>query len=179
MRRAAKSARGSGARGASSRGAADRALRAQLERLIGWEDAHVGFDTVVKDWPVALRGKRPRGFPHSAWQLVEHLRLAQEDIYDFCVNPDYAHRKWPEEYWPKSPTPPNMAAWTRSLATFRADRATVQKLATNPRIELYARIPHGTGQTILRELLLVADHNAYHVGQLVLLRRALGIWPKG
>ncbi len=153
------------------------ALRDQLVKLLGWQDAHVGFDAAVKDWPTALRGKRPRGFEHSGWQLVEHLRLAQEDIYDFCVNPKYAHRKWPDDYWPKKPAPPSPRAWTQSLAAFRADLGKVQKLAANRRIDLHAPILHGTGQTVLRELLLVADHNAYHVGQLVLLRRALGIWP--
>jgi uncharacterized damage-inducible protein DinB len=157
----------------------DKALRELLRRTLDWEDAHVGFDTSVAGIPVRLRGKRPSGAPHSPWQIVEHLRLAQHDILDFCVNPAYEEQRWPEDYWPASERPGSDAAWKGSLAQFRRDRRALQRLAANPKIDLTAPIPHGSGQTYLRELILVADHTAYHVGQLVLVRQLLGIWkPK-
>jgi hypothetical protein len=147
-----------------------------LARLLDWEDAHAGFDKAVADIPAELRGKKPRGLPYSAWQIVEHLRIAQHDILDFCRNPRYREMKWPDDYWPKSPVPPSVDAWDRSISAYRRDRKALQRMATNAKLDLDAKIPHGTGQTYLRELLLVADHNAYHVGQLVLLRRLLGTW---
>ena len=157
----------------------DKALRELLRRTLDWEDAHAGFDTAVAGIPVRLRGKRPSGAPHSPWQIVEHLRLAQHDILDFCINPDYEEQRWPEDYWPASERPGSDAAWKKSLAQFRRDRRALQRLAANPTIDLTAQIPHGSGQTYLRELILVADHTAYHVGQLVLVRQLLGIWkPK-
>ncbi len=158
---------------------AEKALRAQLAEFIDWEKAHVGFDAAVKGLPPTLRGAVPNGFVHSAWQLVEHMRLAQHDILEFCRNPRYEEKlKWPEDYWPKTPAPRNGAAWTRALAEFRRDRTAMQRLATNARIDLLAKIPHGTGQTYLRELLLVTDHTAHHMGQLIDVRRALGAWKK-
>ena len=157
----------------------DGALRELLRRTLDWEDAHVGFDTAVAGIPVRLRGKRPSGAPHSPWQIVEHLRLTQHDILDFCLNPDYEEQRWPEDYWPASDRPGSDAAWKKSLGQFRRDRRTLQSLAANPEIELTAQIPHGSGQTYVRELLLVADHTAYHIGQLLLVRQLLGIWkPK-
>ena len=155
----------------------DKALRAQLAKFLEWEEAHVGFDTAVKGIPPRLRGVVPDGWQYSAWQLVEHLRIAQADILDFCVNPKYKAKKWPDDYWPKSRAPRSSAAWTRSLAGIRRDRVKLQRLAANRKIDLLAAIPHGTGQTYLRELLLIADHTAYHVGQIVALRRQLGNWP--
>jgi uncharacterized damage-inducible protein DinB len=153
----------------------DSALREQLAKLLDWEDAHVGFERAVRGLPARLRGKTPAGMEHSAWQLVEHMRIAQHDILDFCRNPGYHHKmKWPDDYWPRSPAPPSAAAWKKSLAAFRRDLRSLQKLARDPKLDLFARIPHGSGQTYLRELLLVADHNAYHVGQLVAVRKALG-----
>lgn len=151
-------------------------LRSQLARLLDWEDAHAGFDTAVNGIPPELRGVRPEGFPHTAWQLAEHMRLTQLDILDFCRNPDYAERAWPDDYWPASAEPPAPGAWDESIAAFRADRDALKALAQDPGLDLFARIPHGTGQTYLRELLLVADHTTYHVGQLVALRRQLGVW---
>ena len=153
-----------------------KALRQHLQRVLDWEDAHVGFDAVVRGWPIRLRSKIPAGMTHSAWQLLEHLRLAQRDIYEFCTDANYAERAWPKDYWPSAPAPPRANAWDRSIAAFRRDLRDLRRLAADPRVDLFARIPHGSGQTYLRELLLVADHNAYHVGQLVLLRRALGAW---
>ena len=154
----------------------DEPLREMLGRSLAWEDAHAGFESTLKDFPEKMRGARPDGIPYSAWQLLEHLRIAQHDIYDFCVNPDYTEMEWPRDYWPEQPEPPSAAAWDESVRRFVSDRAAVQKLAADTSIDLFAKIPHGSGQTYIRELLLVVDHNAYHVGQLVLLRRLLGNW---
>lgn len=154
-------------------------LRAQLVRLLDWEEAHVGFDKAVDKIPADRRGARADGFEHSPWQLLEHLRLAQKDLLDFCVNPRYAHAlSWPDDYWPRSPEPPDDAAWARSVADFEADREKLKALTADAKVDLYALVPTGTGQqTYLRAILLVADHTAYHVGQLVAVRRALGLWP--
>ena len=154
----------------------DAALRDHVAKLILWEDAHGGFDSAIDGVAAASRGVVPDGFPHSAWQLVEHLRLAQADILDFCRNPDYEEGTFPDDYWPKSAAPPYEKAWDESLAAFRKDRSDLVALVQDPKRDLFAQIPHGSGQTYLREALLVADHNAYHVGQLIALRRMLGIW---
>jgi uncharacterized damage-inducible protein DinB len=153
------------------------ALRDQLARVLDWEEAHVGFDTAVKGIPVDKRGACPQGFEHSPWQLLEHLRLAQDDILDFCVNPNYEHTmKWPDDYWP-SPAPSSEKAWNGSVASFTASREKVKALARDVK-DLTAPVPTGkASQTYLRAILLVADHTAYHVGQLVAVRRALGVWP--
>lgn len=154
----------------------DESLRAQLRKLLDWQDAHVDFDAAVGGIPPALRGVAPAGLPYSPWQLLEHLRLAQRDILEFCRNPAYVEPS-PEDYWPPSPAPPTPGAWDEGVAGFRRDLEALKRLAVNPDVDLYEPIPHGTGQTYLRELLLVADHNAYHVGQLVAVRRCLGAWP--
>ena len=151
-------------------------LRAQLAALLDWHDAHGDFETAVAGLPPALRGRTPAGLPYSPWQLVEHLRITQHDILDFCVNPAYEEMRWPDDYWPAAAAPPSERAWEDSLAAFRGDRERLRALANDRSVELFERIPHGTGQTYLRELLLVADHNAYHVGQLVAVRRLLGAW---
>jgi uncharacterized damage-inducible protein DinB len=143
--------------------------------VLDWEDAHVGFDKAVANVPVARRGTIPQGSAHSLWQLLEHLRICQFDILDFCRNPAYVERPM-ESYWPPSATPPSGRAWAESIAAFRRDRDELKRLAADCGTDLFARIPHGSGQTYLRELLLVADHNAYHIGQLVALRRRLGSW---
>ncbi|MGH9787814.1 MAG: DinB family protein [Candidatus Acidiferrales bacterium] len=153
------------------------ALRRQLAKLLDWRGAHLNFDAVVRGWPRQRRGVKPRGAPHTAWQLVEHLRICQWDILDFCRNPNYKEMPF-EDYWPRAATPPSAAAWEKSLRAFRADNKAMQRLVANPKIHLFSPIPWGSGQTILREAVLVADHNAYHVGQLVLLRRLLGAWKK-
>ncbi len=155
----------------------DAALRRHLLKLLRGGGAHLGFDEAVKNFPPKLRGARPAGLPHSAWMLVEHLRIAQWDILEFSRNPKHVSPKWPEGYWPATDGPPSDAAWEKSVAAFRADLKTMARLVANPKTNLFARIPHGTGQTILREALLVADHNSYHLGQLVTLRRLLGAWP--
>jgi len=153
----------------------DDSLREHLRRLLDWQDAHAGFDDAVKDVPEALRATVPEGGAHSPWQLLEHLRICQYDILDFCRNPKYVEMAM-ADYWPPSAEPPSAKAWTASVAAVRRDRAAMKKLAADRKVNLFARIPHGSGQTYLREILLVADHGAYHVGQLVALRRALGAW---
>jgi uncharacterized damage-inducible protein DinB len=150
-------------------------LREQLRKLLDWEDAHVSFDKVVAGVPKAKRATIPKGSAHSLWQLLEHLRICQFDILDFCLNTAYVERPM-EAYWPPSATPPSERAWARSVGAFRRDRDELKRLAADRKVDLFTRIPHGSGQTYLRELLLVADHNAYHVGQLVALRRRLGLW---
>src|SRR5688500_14476638 len=152
------------------------ALREQLRRILAWQDAHVGFEKSVEGLAAKHRGVRVDGFPHSAWEIVEHLRFTQRDILDFCRDPSYAEPKWPDDYWPPSAEPPSDAAWDQSIAAFREDRAALEELATDQSIDLFAKIPHGSGQTYIREILLVADHNAYHLGQLVVVRRILGAW---
>ncbi|MFQ5817633.1 MAG: DinB family protein [Terriglobia bacterium] len=146
--------------------------------LLQSEGAHVAFEAVIAGLPAELRGVKPAGAPHTAWQLLEHLRICQWDILEFSRNPQYVSPAWPGGYWPARAVPPDEAAWEKSVKAFRADLNAMQKLVTDPKTDLFARIPHGTGQTILREVLLVADHNAYHLGQLVLLPRLLGAWPE-
>ena len=155
----------------------DKSIRDFLARLLAWQDAHVGFDDAVAEIPEYMRGKQPSGL-HSPWELVEHLRITQHDILDFSVNPKYEEMEWPTDYWPASPQPSSSAEWEKSIAQFKRDRAALQELTANPAIDLTAKIPHGTGQTYLREIVLVADHTAYHLGQLVLVRQLLGIWKR-
>jgi len=154
----------------------DKQLREHLLYLLQGGGAHAEFDDVIADMPEELRGVKPEGLPHTAWMLLEHLRLAQWDILEFSRNSKYEAREWPRDYWPESEVPPNAIAWNKSMQQFRKDLKAMQDLVADPKTDLYARIPWGEGQTILREALLVADHNAYHIGQLVDLRRALGAW---
>jgi DinB superfamily len=135
--------------------------------------AHLSFDDAVAGFPVELRGTKPKGAPHTPWQLLEHLRIAQWDILDFSRNPAYQEMKWPEDYWPKTQAPPDDAAWDQSVEHFRQDLKSMEKLISDPGVDLTARITHGTGQTLLRQALLVADHNSYHLGQLVFIRKTL------
>jgi hypothetical protein len=155
----------------------DSTLRAHLIKLLESTDAHAGFDAAVDGIEPQYRGAVPDGWDYSAWQLVEHLRLAQTDILEFCVADHYEEMKWPDDYWPASPAPPSEGAWDKSIAAYRRDRKRMQDLAGNPAIDLFAVVPHGKTQTYLREILLVADHTAYHVGQLITLRKQLAIWP--
>ena len=156
----------------------DKAVRALLAKLLSWEDSHVGLDAAVAGIPEPMRGKRAPGGAHSPWELLEHLRITQHDILDFSRNSAYKERQWPKDYWPSTPAPPSAAAWDASIAQFTRDREALQTLASDPAIDLAAKIPHGDGQTYMRELVLAADHTAYHVGQLVLLRQLLGIWKR-
>lgn len=148
-------------------------LRIHLDNLLQMEGAHISFDDAVTDFPEALRGTKPPGAPHSAWELLEHLRLAQEDILDFSRNPAYVDRAFPDDYWPASPEPPSEEAWHQSVRQFQQDLAEMRALIADEAHDLFAPLPHGTGQTLLREALLVADHNSYHLGQLVFLRKLL------
>jgi uncharacterized damage-inducible protein DinB len=153
-------------------------VRQQLSRILDWEEAHVGFDKAIDGIPADKRGALAPGFEHSIWQLLEHLRLAQQDVLDFCLNPKYVHAmKWPDDYWP-STAPTSAKAWDDSVAAVKSDRARLQALAQDESLDLHAPVPTGKSHhTFLRAILLMADHNAYHVGQIVSLRRALGLWP--
>ena len=150
------------------------ALRKHVLELLGGGSAHVGFDSVVGGFPVQRAGEKPAGAAHTAWQLLEHMRIAQWDILEFSRDPKHVSPPWPEGYWPQSEAPPSKTAWNKSVRAFRADLKAMQDLVADPGANLFARIPHGEGQTILREALLVADHNSYHLGQLMFLRRLLG-----
>lgn len=152
---------------------ADQSLRDHLAALYDSDQAHLKFDDAVKDFPSALRGKRPAGSPHSPWELLEHLRIAQWDILEFTRDAKHASPKWPEGYWPQSPEPSDDKAWDASVEAYRADQRAFADLIRNE-ADLHAKVPHGTGQTILREILLAIDHNAYHLGQLVTVRKTLG-----
>jgi hypothetical protein len=154
----------------------DKSLRRHVLQLLAEGHAHVDLKTALAGFPPSLRGKKPKGAEHSAWQLVEHIRIAQWDILEFSRNPKHVSPKWPDGYWPKTEAPPSVAAWNTSIRKVQADLKAMGKLVESKKTDLFAPIPHGTGQTVLREALLVADHNAYHIGQLVLLRRLLGAW---
>jgi hypothetical protein len=151
-------------------------LRKHVLELLDGGHAHATFDKVIADFPEALRGKVPQGLPHSAWMLLEHMRLAQWDILDFSRNPKYKELKWPDDYWPEGPSPPSRAAWDKSIEAFHNDLAEMKKLVSDPKTDLFAKLSLGESQTVLREALLVADHNSHHLGQLIDVRRALGIW---
>ena len=154
----------------------DKALREHLLSLLGGGNAHVSFDHAIANFPFDLCGLRPEGIPYTAWQILEHLRIAQWDILEFSRNSKHVSPEFPKGYWPLEDSPPSEAAWKKSIASFRADLKAMETLVKDPRTDLFVKIPHGSGQTILREALLVADHNAYHTGQLVLIRRLLGAW---
>lgn len=154
---------------------ADDALREHVLYLLQGGGAHAPIDTVLADWPPPLRGAKPEGQPHTAWRLLEHLRIAQSDILEFSRNPEHVSPAWPAGYWPETDAPPDEGSWDRSVAAFRADLQAMQALVADPHADLYAPLPHGDGQTLLREALLVADHNAYHQGQLAVLRRLLDL----
>ena len=149
-------------------------LREHLVYLLCGGGAHLTFDEAVRDFPVESRGQKAKGAAHTAWQLLEHMRIAQWDILEFSRNSKHVSPEFPSGYWPKSEAPPNDAAWDLSMKSFRKDLNAMQNLVEDPSTDLFARIPHGDGQTILREALLVADHNSYHLGQFVLVRQLLG-----
>lgn len=154
----------------------DRVLREHLLELLRTGSAHLGFDEAIEGLPASLRGERIQGLQHSPWQLVEHLRITQWDILEFSRNPGHVSPQWPEGYWPETEAPPDDQAWDRAVERFRADLQAMQDLVADPATDLFAKIPWGSGQTVLREAMLVADHNAYHVGQIVTVRQALGAW---
>jgi hypothetical protein len=151
-------------------------LRKEVDRILSGEGAHADFDAAVAGLPPKLRGLKPEGAPHSAWELLEHLRIAQWDMLEFSRNAKHASPEWPEGYWPKAPEPESDAAWDRSVKAFQRDLQAMRDLVSDPKSDLFMPLPHGDGQTLLREALQLADHNAYHVGELIFLRRVLGAW---
>jgi hypothetical protein len=154
----------------------DQSLREHLLYLLGGGGAHADFESAIKNVAPELRGKKPENAAHSLWGILEHLRIAQWDILEFSRDAKHVSPKWPEGYWPETDAPPNDKAWEQSIKKFRADLEAMKKLVADPKTDLYSKIPHGDGQTILREALLIADHNAYHLGEFVLVRRLLGDW---
>lgn len=154
----------------------DRILRDHLLELLRGGSAHADANTTLKNFPKELRGRKPEGAPHSGWQLLEHLRFSQHDILDFCTNSEYVAGKWPDDYWPKAEAPESDDDWDAAVKGFFSDLKDMERLAAGESTNLYAKIPWGDGQTILREVLLVADHNSYHLGQIVLVRKMLGAW---
>ena len=155
----------------------DSAFRRQLADALDWQEAHATFDAAVADFPPELRGRVPSGLPYSGWQLLEHIRRTQADILEFCVAAHYEEKQWPKDYWPEAAEPPSAKAWDESVAAVRRDRAALAALTNDSKIDLSSRVPNGDGQTYLREVLLVVDHTAYHVGELIVLRRLVGAWP--
>jgi hypothetical protein len=153
----------------------DRALRQHLLYLLNESGAHLTFDAVMRDWPVQLAGAKVANFPHTAWMLLEHLRIAQWDVLEFSRNSKHVSPAWPEGYWPSSEAPPSEQAWKASIAAFKKDLLAMGKMVADPKVDLFVKLPWGDGQTVLREALLLADHNAHHLGQLVMLRKSIGI----
>jgi hypothetical protein len=151
-------------------------LRKEVDRLLSGKGAHADFDAAVADLPPELRGVKPEGAPHSAWELLEHLRLAQWDMLEFSRDSKHVSPDWPGGYWPKSADPESSNAWDHSVKLFRRDLKAMRELVADPKSDLFTPLAHGEGQTLLREALQMADHNAYHVGELIFLRRLLGAW---
>ena len=145
---------------------------------LDWEQAHANFDHALKDLPADARGRRPDKFPHSVWELVYHIRVAQHDLLDFSRNASYTEIKWPDEYWPKQPAPPSAAAWDEAVGAVRRDMEEYKQFAIDNAEKLGEKIPHGTGQTYLRTILVSVDHTAYHVGQIIAVRRLIGAWQE-
>jgi hypothetical protein len=154
----------------------DQSLRDHLLELLRGGHGHATFDQALQGLPQELRGAKAPGLPHTVWQLLEHIRLAQWDILEFSRDKDHVSPDWPSGYWPATAAPPDAAAWDRSVESFHKDLQAMKDLVSDPKTDLYARLPWGDGQTVLREAMLVADHNAYHIGQIVSVRQALGAW---
>jgi hypothetical protein len=153
-------------------------LRKHLIELLDGGQAHLDFETAIADLPVEARGVKPAGLTHSPWRLLEHMRIAQWDILRFSLDPQHVSPEFPSGYWPEGDAPPDPGAWDRAVAAFRADLQAMKDLVADPKTDLFAPISHGQGQTILREALLLADHNSYHLGQMVAVRRLLGTWDR-
>ena len=151
-------------------------LRKTLSELLRMKGAHLDLETALVDFPAKLRGAKLPGAPHTAWQLLEHMRIALWDIYEFSINQKHQSPEWPKEYWPEKAAPEHEGDWDKSAKAYKDLIQQMSDLVSDEKVDLFARIPHGDGQTILREALLVADHNAYHLGQLVLVRKLLGAW---
>jgi DinB superfamily len=157
---------------------AAQSLRKHLKDLLQGGSAHAPLEEVLADWPPSLRGRKPASLPYSPWRILEHMRIAQWDILEFSRDAQHVSPGFPDGYWPEHDEPPDATAWENSVNVFRDELRQMQQLVEDPAVDLFARIAHGQGHTILREALLVADHNAYHLGQLVVLRRLLGIWKE-
>lgn len=149
------------------------ALRKQLVNAISGHEAHIDFDSAMEDFPAEIRGRKAPGAPHSAWQLLEHMRIAQHDILEFSRNPNHKSPKWPDDYWPKSAAPPDLEAWNNSVRAFQKDSDDMDLLIQNAQENLFKPFEHGTGQNLLREALLMATHNSYHLGQIMFLKKML------
>ena len=156
----------------------DKALREHVAYLLQGGGAHAKFDEVIAGIPPKLYGEKPTGLPHSLWMVLEHMRIAQWDILEFSRTAKHASPDFPQGYWPKTEAPPSQSAWNDSIKKFHQDLKAMENLVSDPATDLFARIPWGDGQTVLREALLVADHNAYHLGQMLDVRRLLGAWPE-
>jgi uncharacterized damage-inducible protein DinB len=152
--------------------------RAIVASALDWEQAHVSLDDAIADLPPNRRGERANGFPHSVWELLDHIRRTQADLLEFCRNPRYHEPTWPDDYWPSTPAPPDESTWERCLAEIRRDRDALARFARESDVDLTTRIPHGTGQTYLRTIIVAVDHTSYHVGQIVAVRRLLGAWAR-
>jgi len=150
--------------------------RAIVASSLDWEQARASFDSALKGLPAELRGQRPENFPHSPWELVDHIRRTQFDLLDFCTNPAYKDPKFPDDYWPASPEPPSADAWQACIDQYHRDCAALKDFAIHDPRDLTTKIPHGTGQTYLRTILVAVDHASYHIGQIIAVRRLLGAW---
>lgn len=151
--------------------------RTIVAQSLGWDQGHATVENAVEKLPAGLRGAVAAGFPHSVWELVDHIRRTQKDLLEFCTNPDYKEITWPDDYWPSAHEPPSDDAWAESLRAIRRDRMELEKFTTDSDLDLTTRIPHGSGQTYLRTVLLAVDHSSYHIGQIIAVRRLLGAWP--
>jgi uncharacterized damage-inducible protein DinB len=152
--------------------------RAIVASSLDWEEAHSSLENALRGIPPELRGKRPTGFAHSAWELLEHIRITQHDLLDFVQNPDYEEKlQWPKDYWPTSAAPASEKAWNESVAAWRKDRMALERFTTGTDLDLTKKIPRGKGQTYLRTILVAVDHASYHLAQIVAVRQLLGAWP--
>jgi hypothetical protein len=173
-----KAVKGKAAAPKKSVGVNEKVLREKLAEVLSWGEAHADWKKALANVDPAKRGVRPEGVPHSLWELLEHTRIAQWDILEFTRDANHKSPDWPSGYWPKAPAPADDAAWDKSVKALFADLKEMQKVVNDPKVSLDGKLPHGSGQTLLRQLLLLADHNAYHLGEFVLVRRALGDWKE-
>ena len=157
----------------------DKALRDDVLLLLRGGNAHVSFEKAVADLPEELRGKKPRRLPYTPWQQLEHMRIAQRDILEYIEDPEYRLPSWPDDYWPKPDQKADARAWKKTVADFRRDRAALEKIAANPRVALGSGLPYAQQHTLIRELLIVSEHNTYHIGEFAILRQVMGTWPAG
>lgn len=151
-------------------------IRQHLIEYLEGKHAHASIDDALQDFPLGIINSKPENCPHTFWQIIEHIRLTQNDIVDFIVNPNYIERKWPQDYWPKPEQAANEQTWNWSVSELKNDYQRLKGIVQDPKIDLLKTIPHGTGQTIFREVILVIDHNSYHIGQFILMRKMLGKW---